>query len=442
MPQHTPSSRRQHLPDGTSAVYWAPLHWIAVATVIATFPLIFMGGLVTSHGAGLAVPDWPNSFGYNMFALPFNQWVGGVFYEHTHRLLGTVAGFCAILLLCHAWGFARNPRPRANLARFALMFGILGLIGVLGTRLAGRFTPTFPARQAMHGAALLISLAMIFGAAWTGRRREPRATVRWLSVAVLALVIFQGILGGLRVVLVNLDLAIIHACIAQAFLCLCGAVAVMTGRWWIKGPDERRSLPVSPAIARLATLAVLLIYAQLIVGALMRHYQAGLAIPDFPLHYGRLLPLTDTTSLAEINAWRAADGRLNTVTSWQVWLHFGHRAGALLVTIVLGSLVILTLRHARGQPRLTRLAWALAPLLGVQILLGVLTVLWRKPADIASAHVAVGALVLLVTFILLMRSARLLSAAHRLQQPLMPIGPTVGAQPGSAAGAEVSLKPA
>ena len=64
----------------------AAVHWWAVLTAMLTFVLLCSGGLVTSHGAGMAVPDWPNSFGYNMFLFPVSRWVGGIFYEHTHRL--------------------------------------------------------------------------------------------------------------------------------------------------------------------------------------------------------------------------------------------------------------------------------------------------------------------------------------------------------------------
>src|SRR6185437_1640537 len=85
------------------ARYNRPLHWLALATMVATFPLIFMGGLVTSHGAGMSVPDWPNSYGYNMFLFPISQWKGGIFYEHTHRLMATVVGMLSIALTLVAW---------------------------------------------------------------------------------------------------------------------------------------------------------------------------------------------------------------------------------------------------------------------------------------------------------------------------------------------------
>src|SRR5438046_6490724 len=129
------------------------LHAVAFLTAAATFPLIFMGGLVTSHGAGMSVPDWPNSYGYNMFLFPPRLWIGGILYEHTHRLMGTVVGMLSILLTIVAWA------------------------------------------------------------------TEKRLWVRWLATGVLGAVILQGVLGELRVVLLKLNLAIVHACFAQAFFC-------------------------------------------------------------------------------------------------------------------------------------------------------------------------------------------------------------------------------
>src|SRR4029450_13969953 len=83
--------------------YNRPLRVIALLTAAATFPLIFMGGLVTSYGAGMSVPDWPNSYGYNMFLFPPRLWIGGILYEHTHRLMGTVVGMLSIGLPVVTW---------------------------------------------------------------------------------------------------------------------------------------------------------------------------------------------------------------------------------------------------------------------------------------------------------------------------------------------------
>ena len=74
------------------------LHRFAVFTAISTLGLLGIGGLVTSHGAGMAVPDWPNTYGYNMFFFPVSQWVGGIFYEHTHRLVASVVGLLTVVL--------------------------------------------------------------------------------------------------------------------------------------------------------------------------------------------------------------------------------------------------------------------------------------------------------------------------------------------------------
>lgn len=331
----------------TQSRYIPSLHRLAWLTLAATFPLIFMGGLVTSHGAGMSVPDWPNSYGYNMFTFPPSKWVGGIFYEHTHRLMGTVVGMLSIVLTVWSW------------------------------------------------------------------RIEPRRWVRWLSVSILAAVIVQGVLGGLRVVLVNLDLAVVHGCFAQAFFCLAGLMVVVTSRWW---HERSREEPVVPHRRLLAAcvFAIVLIYAQLIVGATMRHYDAGLAIPDLPLAYGKVLPPTTPEALDAANSTRRWSLNLPAITLQQVWLHFGHRIGAVLVTVALVTLFVWIIRAHRHIAALRNPAIALMAMLIAQITLGVLTVLLRKPADIASAHVVVGALTLLTTFVLTIRVARISAPArHR-----------------------------
>src|SRR5689334_10894796 len=191
--------------------YNRALHTIALLTAAATFPLIFMGGLVTSHQAGMSVPDWPNSYGYNMWLFPISKWKGGIFYEHTHRLMGTVVGLLSILLVIWAY------------------------------------------------------------------KTDARRSVRRLAWAVLGMVIFQGVLGGLRVVLVDLNLAIVHACVAQAFFCLAAFTALVTSRWWIETWPQNSGN--SRGLVGLLAVCTVTIYLQLIVGAAMRHYEAGLAIP-------------------------------------------------------------------------------------------------------------------------------------------------------------------
>src|SRR5215468_2472412 len=107
------------------------LHRIAVLMAVATFPLIFMGGLVTSHGAGMSVPDWPNSYGYNMFLFPPRLWIGGILYEHTHRLMGTVVGFLAVCFALVAWGTGESAVKRRRIVKIVLALMLLNLVGTI-----------------------------------------------------------------------------------------------------------------------------------------------------------------------------------------------------------------------------------------------------------------------------------------------------------------------
>src|SRR5688500_836600 len=332
-----------------------------------------MGGLVTSHGAGMSVPDWPNSYGYNMFTFPPSQWVGGIFYEHTHRLMGTVVGMLAIALAVWAW-HTQIANAATRLAAAATRRRVTG--------------PRIPSAFPRH--------------------------VRWLCLAVLVAVILQGVLGGLRVVMVELDLAIVHACFAQAFFCLTALACVVTSHWWVEAPDRSNS-PVAHSGYRLIGCGVaclFAVYAQLVVGATMRHYGAGLAIPDLPLAYGKVLPPLNDAQLADVNALRTWTLHEKPVTLAQVWLHFGHRVGAIVVSVAIIVASMLVLRRHRTERTLLRPALAMLVLLAVQVTLGVLTVLMKKPADVASAHVAVGALTLVSCFVLTARAARLYAREH------------------------------
>jgi cytochrome c oxidase assembly protein subunit 15 len=395
-------------------------HRTAQLTVAATLLLIFMGGLVTSHRAGLAVPDWPNSYGYNMFTFPISKWVGGIFYEHVNRLMGTVVGFCSILVMLSTWGFGADPtiRRRFRMAATAM------IVTAAACLLLGAFGPkdTDFGRRITHAGTQVgifsAGLGLVCGCALLFRSPDPRRWARWFSVGLVGGVIFQGILGGLRVLLVDVDLAIVHACVAQVFLCLGATMCVIHSRFWVDGYREHPD--GGHGLIRLATFCTVAIFAQLMVGAMMRHYDAGLAVPDFPLSYGEVLPPVDRYDLTAANEFRAKlDPPLPPTTLGKTWLHSGHRFGALLVTAVLGLLMYRVLRYQR-QRLLRRLAWGLMILLPVQITLGALTVLWRKPADIASIHVAIGAMTLMTTAVLLLRAARLYSPLWR-PAPAFPV---------------------
>ena len=79
------------------------LNYFAIFTALAALILIGLGGLVTSNEAGLAVPDWPTTYGYNMFLFPVSKWQGGIFYEHTHRLMASAVGFLTGILAIWLW---------------------------------------------------------------------------------------------------------------------------------------------------------------------------------------------------------------------------------------------------------------------------------------------------------------------------------------------------
>jgi heme a synthase len=114
--------------------YNPALFWFAVANAITTFLLIGLGGLVTSHEAGMSVPDWPTTYGYNMFVFPLDKWVGGIFYEHSHRLLASGVGFLTTILAVWLWlKDARKWVQWLGIAAFLLVI-LQGILGGLRVR--------------------------------------------------------------------------------------------------------------------------------------------------------------------------------------------------------------------------------------------------------------------------------------------------------------------
>jgi heme a synthase len=283
--------------------------------------------MVTSKNVGLAVPDWPTTFGYNMFLFPVSKWVGGILFEHTHRLIASAVGFLTIILAIWLW------------------------------------------------------------------RGESRRRLRNLGLIALAGVILQGILGGLRVTMLKDQIGIFHACVAQAFLALLVVIALVTTNFW-------RSLgefDINPKkFARVRTLAVAItvaIYVQLALGATMRHQHRDLSILDFPTANGAWIPDTSPAALAKINAWRDARG-LSDVDAFQIWLQMVHRFVALLIAIGVIAFCSRVWRDARQVFALKRLSIWWVVFLLVQLTLGAWTIWSNKAADIATAHVAVGAIML------------------------------------------------
>jgi cytochrome c oxidase assembly protein subunit 15 len=183
-----------------------------VIAVCLVWPLIWVGGLVTTYDAGMAVPDWPGTYGYNLFLYPYESWLSGpfdLFIEHGHRLLGAIVG--------------------------------------------------------------LVAFAMVIAAV----RREPRRWVTLLTVAVLLAVISQGILGGMRVRLSDRTLAMLHGCFGPIVFGLCVVVAVVTSRFWWRRPNlqDRLLHSVGRWLIGLTITLVVISYGQLLLGAQIRHIQ-------------------------------------------------------------------------------------------------------------------------------------------------------------------------
>jgi len=282
------------------------LHRYAVLVACATFLLVIAGGLVTSTGSGLAVPDWPLSFGQ-----VFPRMEGGVLFEHGHRLVAATVGLLTVVL-----------------------------------------------------------------AVWTARA-EARAWVRKLGWTLLGVVVLQGVLGGTTVLLrLPSAVSVAHAGLAQIFFALTVVMAVVS---------SPRFAPASPpgALAggtrTLAWASAAAVYLQILIGAVVRHIGAGLAIPDFPLSFGRLVP-DFTTSLV----------------AWQ----YAHRVGAAVVTVLVIWTGVRVLRLHRSATAPARAATLLLALVIWQVFLGGLTIWTRRAVTPTTAHVASGALLFVTAVVL------------------------------------------
>jgi heme a synthase len=210
------------------------LHRFAKLVAAATVILILAGSLVTSHDAGLSVPDWPTSYGWNMFTFPPSMWVANIFYEHGHRLIASTVGFLTIILAVWLW--------LADARGWLHWFGVAALGAVIAQGILGGITVLFflPAAVSTAHAGLAeiffcmtVAIALFTSPRWRAGYGTPQ----------------QG----------------------------------EDARGDMRGVDDAR-------LRRLATAATVLVYEQILIGATMRHTGAGLAIPDFPWMFGHLVP--------------------------------------------------------------------------------------------------------------------------------------------------------
>ena len=205
-------------------------HRIGCLLVCVVFPLIWVGNLVTTTDAGMAVPDWPNTYGYNLFLYPYREWFFGpwdLFVEHGHRLLASLAGVISIALV----------------------------------------VATF--------------------------RKGERGWVKWFSAFILSMVIFQGILGGVRVIFDERFIAKIHGCVGPLFFASSVAFCVVTSRWWgYVSRQARLNIPLKWT-SRIAQLMLVTSFGQLALGAFIRHID-DVAMPK---HFMLLVAMHITTAV-------------------------------------------------------------------------------------------------------------------------------------------------
>ncbi len=376
--------------------------WLAAfakLVVIATLVLIFIGGLVTSWQAGMAVPDWPLSFGSMN---PQGWWENfPVRLEHGHRLTAMLVGLLTGALC--AWIWQCWP---------ALLYAAI-------------VSAVLPPLAHMAGASRILTMhlaiwpaAAVFIAAILLRPRSRplvhRPSVRWLAFSVFLCVCIQATFGGLRVTeetAGSVDLALVlriaHGSFAQLFvLCQFVALATILSPVW----GRRRNVSGAKGLRKLAWVAFALLALQLVLGAAMRHLGAGLAIPSFP-------------RAASSGSW------LPPVHNAFVDLNFTHtRAVAVLAVIVLVSLAIAVIRRCGSERPLFRAAATVLALVLLQFTLGVLVIQIQTPplsaklagwlqssdpanagafrgivASVKTAHMFNGAILLSATLLLAMR---------------------------------------
>src|SRR6266536_3164 len=194
------------IPHTSSFSAWP--HRLAVILACATLPLLFIGGLVTSKGAGLAVPDWPTTFGYNMFFYPWSKMVGNIFYEHSHRLIAAAVGVLTIALALTFWLQERRHWLRWLGAVALLLIILQGVIGRLRRLFAS--TTGLIYGQSVFGAVLrhtgerldahllfaaLVTLHVVFILVRVMRSHADRPTFRRPSVVLCSLLVLQLMLG-------------------------------------------------------------------------------------------------------------------------------------------------------------------------------------------------------------------------------------------------------
>lgn len=289
----------------------------AKLTCLSTYLLIVVGSLVTTTGSGLAVPDWPLSFGQF-----FPEMKGGVLFEHGHRM-------------------------------------VAGTVGIMMT-------------------ALAVWIWLV----------EKRRWLKMLALGAWFAVVVQAILGGITVLhQLPVAVSVSHAGLAMIFFAMTAFIALATDRSWDVIKDKVSSQSPHSALTKFTVIAACTVYLQIMLGAIMRHMGAGMAIPDWPLSYGQIIP-----------------PRLDVAT---IGFNFAHRSWAWVTAAMLVILFFKVRKHARRDHGLHTWAHMLAGLVFVQIMLGAWTVWSIKDYVVTTLHVAVGAAIWVISVAVMIRTLRL-----------------------------------
>jgi cytochrome c oxidase assembly protein subunit 15 len=298
-----------------------------------------------------------------------------------------------VIALMRWVGGKQSRRPLAIVAVLEILAGIVMLAVAFHIKSvddAVRWKATGGFLTGIGGMVMLAALV------WFRNDAAPRPLplLAWLTFFIVQ---FQGLLGGLRVVLFKDQIGIFHATLAQIFFVLTCLIALMTSKWWMKWTNIQHSTSnIQRPIASIASLSGIfvtttaLILFQLILGATMRHQHAGLSIHDFPLAYGKLWPATDPASIEVYNAHRVELTNINPITAFQIQLQMVHRIVAVLILAAVGWCAWKAWRKFPGIIAKASAFWF--GLILCQATLGAATVLTDKAADVATTHVLIGAL--------------------------------------------------
>lgn len=316
---------------------------------VTTVGLIFAGGVVTSKNVGLAVPDWPTSYGYHMWGLPFSMWKGGVLYEHFHRVLASATGF--LVLVMAVWLHVSEKRKKVRWLGIACLVTVLtqGILGGITVKL------TLPlAVSVAHAVLAQIFLCLTIVLAYSlSREHFNRVNVRETP-----------------------ETNFLRRSIFLVFIILLQLVVAAYMRHDMK-------------------------------------HQGGVAIPDFPTVAKRWMPRFNEGAIDWVNSWRTTavwehNARFDIsepIRSSQLAIHFAHRVLAFVLVALCAAFSVAAYRCYHGDGNVLESFYILDALIGMQVILGIFVVWSNKGELVTTLHVMIGAACFGAAVLLALRAA-------------------------------------